>query len=61
MKEIVFDYKCIEIVFEMEIVVRNKLWDVRYNLVYFYVYSYFGKKLMSIDVCVLILELVGVI
>jgi len=60
-KEIVNDFKCLEILFETDTASRNKLWDARHNLAYAFIHDHPGRKMMVTDVCLPISELSGAI
>lgn len=56
-KEIVSDFGCGDIQFEMDSKARNALWEARHNLAYAFIHSAPGKKLMVTDVSVPLHEL----
>jgi D-lactate dehydrogenase (cytochrome) len=60
-KEIVKDYHCLDFQFEKDTANRNKLWEIRHNIVPAYYSGYPGLRLMTTDVCVPISELAGAI
>ncbi|GAK02238.1 LOW QUALITY PROTEIN: glycolate oxidase, subunit GlcD [Geomicrobium sp. JCM 19037] len=60
-KEIVRDFGCEEIEFELDTAARNKLWEARHTLAYAFTHSTPGKKMMVTDVCVPISSLASAI
>lgn len=60
-QDIVQDFECIDFQFEKETAERNKLWEIRHNIVPAYYSGYPGRRLMTTDVCVPISELAGAI
>jgi D-lactate dehydrogenase (cytochrome) len=60
-KEIVAEFGCDNIVFELDSKARNQLWEARHNLAYAFIHGAPGKKFMATDVCVPINELAGAI
>lgn len=60
-KEIVDDFGCEEIQFELDSKARSELWEVRHNLAYAFIHGFPGKKMMVTDVSVPITELAGAI
>ncbi|TWI58139.1 D-lactate dehydrogenase (cytochrome) [Halalkalibacter nanhaiisediminis] len=60
-KEIVSDFGCNDIQFELDNKARAELWEVRHNLAYAFIHGFAGKKLMVTDVSVPLTELAGAI